>query len=94
MYDKVERKVNEELIKDVENKDHHIKVLLWFTAFLFALIVFTCACIWKSDRDYSKQNKARQEAYTKQHSQLQGWTSKELARVTNMRPIYVVEGKR
>ena len=93
MYDKVQRKVNDGLLQDIENKNHHIKVLLWFAVFLFAVIVGTCVCIYKQDKDYSKANKARAEKYEEKHSRLQGWTSKELAKVTNMRPLYVVQGK-
>ena len=91
MYDKVEKKVSDGLRQDIENKNHHIKVLLWFTVFLFAVIVFVCSWIYVHDkpRKISKPLKS-----VDKHSRLQGWTSKELAQVTNMRPLYVVQEKR
>jgi hypothetical protein len=55
---------------DTEKYRHRTIVLLCFTAFLGLVIIGLCVFIYKRDKDYSKANRARQEAWTKEHSQL------------------------
>lgn len=72
---------------------HRTWVLFYFTVFLGLVIIGLCVYIHKHT-NYSKQNKKLQKMWMEEHSSSNGFRAKELAKVTNMRPLYVVQGKR
>jgi|APSaa5957512576_1039674.scaffolds.fasta_scaffold98160_1 hypothetical protein len=90
MNDKVFKTADQQ---EIEKKTHRIWVVFGFTVFLGLLIIGLCVFIYKQDKIYKQvidqRTKAVEEYKAKQSSY--GFTAGELAQVTNIRPLYLVE---